>query len=1136
MRNQSKNIEAGKEAGLSPAKRALLAKWLREGPRANNNAPNGSILPHVQAGPVGLSFEQQRLWFFHQLEPGSPLYTMPIAARLSGVLQLPALRHALDTVAARHDILRTRYIGEDPTLVTDALRPMPMTLVDLRTIPAAERETEARQLLETEARRAFDLSQDLMMRATLVRTDQQEWILLILMHHIASDDWSWRVLCKEVAAVYDAAIAGRKIELPDLPIQYADFAVWQRQWLRGPVLENLLSYWRQRLAGAPEVIGLATDHPRAATQTFRGACEWLELPRVLNEQVNTFSQRVGATPFMILLAAFQTLLHRYCGQEDLIVGSPVAGRTMTSVESLIGVFINLLVLRADLSDNPTFNDLLQSVQKDALEALAHQELPFERLVQELQPQRSASHSPLFQVMFALQDELSESLRLSGLTISPFQVDTATAKFDLTLTIVQSATNLNCCAEYNTDLFERSTIRRMLRHYQRLLQAVLTQPEKRLSELPLLTEDERHQVLIQWNRTEADCPADKCVHDLFAARAAERPDAVALVHEGTQLTYDQLNRRSNQLAHHLRGLGVGPEWQVAVGMDRSLEMVVALLGILKAGGAYLPLDPSYPVERLNFMLKDSGTSLLLTRRSESSLSPETLSSDVRTVFLDSDWPRIAKEREDAPETAVTPENLAYVIYTSGSTGRPKGVQIVHRSVVNFLHSMAREPGLTHQDTLLSVTSISFDIAALEIFLPLSTGGRLVLAGANTVHDGAALARLLAHCRATVMQATPTLWRFLVDSGWTGDPRLKILCGGEALTRELADRLLDRGAELWNLYGPTETTIWSSLCKIERGKEPISIGRPIANTQIYLLDRYLEAVPSGFPGVLHIGGAGLARGYLNRPELTAEKFIPNPFGGDCWPRLYNTGDIARYRPDGSIECLGRSDSQVKLRGHRIDVGEIESTLRQHPGVREAVVILREDEPGQKGLAAYLIGDDAFALDSAELHSFLKTKLPDYMIPEAFAVLKEFPITPNGKVDRKALPVPMMDTPASEQNFVAPCTPIEEELAGIWREVMKRDTIGREDDFFAIGGHSLLAMMMISRVRQTLKATLTLRDIFEAPTVAGLAAILAQKDHRPANSPLAAGMPITSARATKELVGNGNGSRGDGIESVLNPMQKE
>lgn len=1112
---QTRERTGAHHTGLSEAKRELLAKWLSDGARADDNGLNNSIPRRTNADAVGLSLGQKRFWFFHQLDPQCPLYSMPIGARLRGTLQLDALQQALNTIVARHEILRTRFLGEEPMLVTDPPRAVELTQVDIRHLPSAERNLVAGLLLAAEAKRPFDLSQDLMIRAPLVQLEDNEWVILFLMHHIASDDWSWRIVCDELEEVYEAFLADRKQTLPELPIQYADFAAWQGRSLDSATLENQVSWWRQKLAGAPHVIDLPTDHPRPATQTFRGACEWRELPRSFNERINSLSQRAGATRFMILLAAFEALLHRYSGQDDFLVVTPVAGRTKPVLEKSIGLFINMLVVRADVGGDPTFDRLLRSVQSTVLEALAHQELPFEKLVQELEAERSASHPPLVQVMFAVQDELSESLQLRGLTASPFPIDTATAKFDLTLTIVQSAStnHLKCCVEYNTDLFEPSTIQRMLCHFERLLQAVLLTPETRMSQLPILDEKERQQVLIDWNQTTAEYPREKCVHDLFTAHANERPDAVAVVCAGAQLTYAELNCRANQLAHHLRRRRVGPERIVALAIDRSLDLVVALLGILKAGGAYLPLDPAYPVERLRFMLRDSGASLLITGNSDSPLAQSALAQGVPLICLDTDWPKIVNERDDEPESTATPENLAYVIYTSGSTGRPKGAEIVHRSVVNLLHAMQHEPGLTKHDTLLSVTSISFDMAVVEIFLPLSTGARLVVADTETVFDPTRLAQLTADCGATVMQATPTLWRALVDCKWTGHPSLKIFTGGEPLTPELANELLNRGTELWNLYGPTETTVYSTGGKVGRDQHPICIGRPIANTQIYILDRYLQPVPRGFPGVLYIGGAGVARGYLNRPDLTAEKFIPNPFDEHGSTRLYNTGDIARYQPDGSIECFGRADSQVKLRGFRIDLSEVESTLRQHSLVREAAVIVREDVATQKRLTAYVIPANGVAPDSDQLRSHLKLKLPDYMVPEVCVVLPEFPLTPNGKVDRKAFPAPAPQSRASapkEQGTPA-WTPLEQKLAGIWREVMKRDEVGREDNFFEIGGHSLLAMMMLTRVRQAFNATLTMRDIFDKPTIAGLAAIIAARD---SHSTIGASSPMETTQRTHIL----------------------
>ncbi|HXS67974.1 MAG TPA: amino acid adenylation domain-containing protein, partial [Candidatus Polarisedimenticolia bacterium] len=888
-------------------------------------------------------------------------------------------------------------------------------------------------------------------------------------------------------------------------IQYGDFSVWQKESLRGDVLEKQLAYWRKQLEGAPPVLEFPADHPRPASQTFRGACEWMKLSPALTEKINALSQSGGFTPYMILLAAFQTLIHRYTGQEDIMVGSPVAGRTRASVEKVIGLFVNMLALRTKLDGNPSFFELLHRTQTAVLEALAHQELPFEKLVEELQPERSASYSPLIQVMFALQDELSENLKLPGITTSAFPLDTRTAKFDLTFTIVKGAAGFDCCAEFNSDLFEAATVRRMLGHYAKLLEGIAANPDQNLSDIPLLTDAERRQMLVEWNQTEMDFPRDKCIHELFAAQADATPKSVAVVCGNESLTYEELNWRANQLAHHLKFLGVGPENLVAISMERSLEMIVGIMGTLKAGAAYVPLDPTFPAERLKFMLEDSKASLLLTRSSEKERLGESQKS-IRTICLDADWRLISEESEDKLNVPVNSGNLAYVIYTSGSTGWPKGVQIPHRAVVNFLHSMRREPGLSANDTLVSVTSISFDIAGLEIFLPLAVGAKIVLATSEEIFDAADMQSLMRTHRATVMQATPSFWQFLVESDWPGDRRMKILCGGEALSRELADQLLDRAAEVWNLYGPTETTIWSTLCKVTPGKELISIGRPIANTQVYLLDAHLQSVPIGVPGELHIGGDGMARGYLNRPELTEEKFIPDPFNRNG--RLYKTGDLARYCADGTIECLGRNDFQVKLRGHRIDLGEIESALRQFPNVRDAVVVLRQDERREKSLAAYLLRPSHPSPDAGMLQQFLRKKLPDYMMPSAFVVLDKFPLTPNGKTDRKALSKATAVRTPAKQAFTPPRTPAEETLAKIWRELLRQPEIGIDDNFFEIGGHSLLAMQLMARVRKEFQAELSLRHIFEAPTISELADVLAQ-EKQPAESAL----PLTRQRISPE-----------------------
>ncbi len=814
-----------------------------------------------------------------------------------------------------------------------------------------------------------------------------------------------------------------------------------------------------------------------ALQTFHGSSRSTQLSAELTKALNDFSQQEGVTLFMTLLAAFQVLLSRYSSQEDIVVGSPIAGRNQEDVERLIGFFVNTLMLRTDLSGNPSFRELLERVKEVALGAYANQELPFEKLVDELQPERSLSYAPLFQVMFVLQNAPRTEFKLSGLTLSRMRTETETSKFDLTLFATENAGSLRLAFEYNTDLFDDARIERMLEHLRIVLESFAREPETRIAALEILTSAERRQVLVDWNETTREFAA-KPIHELFEEQVKRSPEDVAVIFETEEVTYGELNRRANQLAHYLKKQGVGPEVLVGVCVERSLEMVVALLGIMKAGGAYVPLDPTYPQDRLELMIDDSGIQVLLTQqRLREMLSAYA----VPSICLDDDWTRIASESEENPAVNIGPGNLAYVIYTSGSTGRPKGVQISHSALTNFLSSMRERPGLSASDVLLAVTTLSFDIAGLELYLPLIVGARLVIARREEVIDGVALVQLINQSRATVMQATPATWRLLIEAGWNGDERLRILCGGEALTRQLADQLLERCAELWNMYGPTETTIWSTIEHISSRAGTIVIGKPIANTQVYLLDKNFRPVPLGVDGELYIGGAGLARGYEKRPDLTAERFIPDPFsdGG----RLYRTGDLARYSANGNIEYLGRTDNQVKLRGFRIELGEIEQAINEHAQVREAVVIVREDEPGDRRLVAYVVPEEP-GLNVNDLRDYLRRKLPEYMLPAATVEMAEFPLTPNGKVDRRALPAPQLSRSDLETGFQGPRTPTEETIAAIWSEILKVDPIGVHENFFHLGGHSLLAVRVMSRIRVAFGAELPLRSFFESPTIAGCA----------------------------------------------------
>ena len=1087
-------------------------------------------------------FAQEGLWFLDQLKPESATYNMPVAISLRGLLDVEALERSLNTIVQRHEALRTTFgmrEGQPVQVIAPTLY-IALPVVDLRGIPEAEREAEVLRLATEEARRPFDLTQGPLLRATLFQLGAEESMLMLVIHHIVFDGRSVGVLFRELASLYKAFSTGQPSPLLELPLQYADFVVWQREMLQGDILAEHLAYWKQQLAGSPTHLELPPDRPHLPVPTSRGAMYSLKLPKALTEALRELSHQEGVTLYTTLVAAFQTLLYRYSGQDDLVIGTVTAGRTREETEALIGFFATTLVLRTDLSGNPTFHELLKRVRKVILGARAHQDLPFEYVVKELQPERQLGQNPLFQVMLALEPPLPTLPSGWTLTQTEMDVELGTSRFDLYLELDIGPEGLIGRLEYSTDLFDRTTIARMVGHWQTLLEGVVVDPTRHLSELPLLTEKERHQFLVEWNATQGAYPQDQCIHQLFEAQVERTPDTVAVVFEGEQLTYRELNDKANQLAHHLQKLGVGPEVLVGICMERSLDMVIGLLGILKAGGAYVPLDPAFPFERLAFMLEDAQVQVLVTQQH---LLTQLPAHSTKVVCLDADAAVLAQQSDANLLSVATSDHLAYVIYTSGSTGRPKGVQILHRAVVNFLLSMQEQPGLTAQDTLLAITTLSFDIAALELFLPLIVGARVIVASRETAADGTALAKILTRADVTVMQATPITWRVLLAAGWQGNPDLKILCGGEALPLDLAQQLLPRAASLWNLYGPTETTIWSTLCKIEPGDDVVSIGRPIANTQIYLLDTHLQLVPVGVPGELFIGGDGLARGYLNRPELTTERFIPHPFSNEPGARLYRTGDLARYQREGTIEHLGRMDFQVKLRGFRIELGEIETVLSQHPGVRQAVVIAREEVPGDKRLVAYLIATQGPAPATSELRSFLQEQLPEYMLPSAFVFLDAFPQTPNGKVDRRALPAPQHTRPEQREDYVAPRTSIEEAVRGFWSQILKIEQIGIHDDFFELGGDSLMAMQVISRLRRFLQIELPLARVFEARTIAKLAKIIEQVKAGDAQRKLPTALPTQyngSSRGEnhgptiEQLVSALQSQEGEGSETVTTPVQ--
>jgi amino acid adenylation domain-containing protein len=1095
---------------LSVEQRAALEVMLRRSrPRA---AQPPAISRRADGEDAPLSFSQQRLWFLDQLEPGSPFYNGSAAVRLKGRLDVRALERTLSEVERRHESLRTVFAeeGGEARQVVREHAPLALGVEDLRGLPAGEREAESRRLAAEEAARPFDLARGPVWRASLLRLGEEEHVLLLTMHHIVSDGWSAGVLVREMGELYEAYAHGEESPLEELPVQYSDYARWQREWLRGEALERQLSYWRAQLAGAPPVLELPTDRPRPASPSYRGAREHFTIDAETAEGLRALARAEGATPFMALLAAFDVLLYRYTGQRDIVVGTPVAGRTRSEVEGLVGFFVNTLAVRAAFDSGETFRGVLSRVREACLGAYAHQEAPFEKLVEELRPERHMTHTPLFQVMFAYQSDVPAETKWAGLEVSLERTDNGTSRFDLYLSF-EDAGELRGALEYSRDLYDAATARRMIGHFQTLLAAAVREPGRKVTELPMLGEEERRRQLVGWNETARDYPAHLGVHELFERQAARTPDAVALVCGGESLTYRELNERANQLAHYLRGLGVGPEALVGLLLERSAEMVVAVLGVLKAGGAYVPLDPTHPAERLSFVLEDARAGVLLTQGSPGEVSPPV---GARVVDVGACAAELSRLPRENPSRVAGPDNLAYVIYTSGSTGRPKGVQIVHRAVVNFLHSMARRPGLSSGDVLAAVTTLSFDIAVLELMLPLSVGARVVLVERETATDGERLGERMREVGANVMQATPATWRLLLQAGWRAGADFTILCGGEAWGRDLAAQLVQDGARVWNVYGPTETTIWSTLEEVEHGDAAITIGRPIDNTQLYILDAEMQPVPVGVVGELYVGGDGLARGYFNRPALTAERFIPDPFADEAGARLYRTGDVARYLPGGAVEYVGRADQQVKVRGFRIEPGEIESVLCEHPAVAEAAVVARDDAAGERQLVAYLTARPGEAPSAAGLRTHLNGRLPNYMVPSSFVVLDSLPLTPNGKVDRKALPAPDGAAEMNGETYLAPRTPTEELVAGVFAEVLGRGLVGAQDDFFELGGHSLLATRAVSRLREALGVELPLRALFESGRVAELAARVEGQRRGGAVPPLArgeagAGAPLSFAQ---------------------------
>lgn len=1055
---------------------------------------NDAAVQSVYVFPV--SFAQERLWILDQMQPGNPAYNIPAAVRLKGRLGVGALEKALNEIITRHEALRTTfdYLEGRPVQVIKPADEGSLPVIDLRTTEESVREAKALRLAARLAGAPFDLKSGPLLRTALIKLDEHDHLLLLTMHHIISDGWSSYVLIREIATLYDAFLNSRQSPLPKLRVQYPDFADWQRQWLQGEALDERLSYWKRQLGGALPVLQLPTDWPRPPVQSFRGANEPLALGKQLTDKLKALSQQESVTLFITLMAAFNVLLFRYTDQEDILIGTPAANRNDEELEGLIGCFVNPVVLRTDLSGDPSFRRLLDRVRRVVLEADSHQDAPFVKLVEQLQPERDLSRPPLFQIMLSLQNAPRPAWNLPALAFTSFEIDSGSSELDLLLVINDSEQGLNGFMQYDTDLFEADTIRRMLDHFAVLLEEAVTDPEQRISSMPLLTEARRRLMLAELNDTNGEYIDNVCIHHLFEAQAERTPDVTAVICEDQHLTYSQLNQRANQVAHYLRRLGAGPDSVVGLCMERSLEMVVALLGILKAGAAYLPLDSQYPQERLTFMIEDSRAQILLTQERLLNSIPRR---QENLISIDTEWKTISGERDENPSSAVRPGNLAYVIYTSGSTGRPKGTMIQHESLVSYTETATAGYGIAHTDRVLQFCSISFDISAEEIFPCLTRGATLVLR-TDWMLDSVSMFLNTVDCWSVSVLSLPTAyWHEITASLGTEveelspSLRLIIIAGERALPQRLATwhAHVGRRTRLINTYGLTESTIISTLGELTEADgaggrlREVPVGRPIRNTQVYILDRNLQPVPVGVPGEIYIGGLLLARGYFDRPDVTSERFIPNPFGSLPGGRIYKTGDLARYLPDKNIEFLGRNDNQVKIRGFRVELSEIESTLGRHPFLRDAVVIA-QDAGGEKRILAYVVARPGRAPTTGELRSFLRRELPEYMMPSAFIVIDALPLTPNGKLDRAALPAPDGLRPSLEVDYAPPRTTLEQNITMIWQEVLKVETVGIHDNFFDLGGHSLRIIQLRNKLQSILGKEISIVELFTYPTVNSLA----------------------------------------------------
>ena len=1096
-----------RNSNLSSAKKALLEKWKGGQFKAE------SIPRRLDSDAVSLSFSQQRLWFIDQLYSGSFFYNIPLVLQMRGRLEIMAFKQSLNEIIRRHEVWRTTFmsVDGDPLQLIAPELSWELPIINLEYLSGKDWEPEVRQLANEEAKKPFNLAQGPLVRATLLRLGEENHVFMLTMHHIVSDGWSVGIFIKELATLYIAFSSGQPSPLPELPIQYADFAIWQRRHLQGELLKTQLAYWKRQLGGELPVLKLPTDRQRPITPTFTGAKQYFKFSKSLTETLKKLSQQEGVSLFMTLLAAFNALLYRYTEQEDILVGSPIANRNRPELEGMLGFFVNTLVMRTDLSGDPSFRSLLSRVCEVTLDAYAHQDLPFEKLVEELQPKRDLRLNPLFQVMFILQNAPLHVQEVSGLTLRALEVDSGAAMFDMLLSITEFEQELTGFLEYRTDLFDSATIIRLINNFQTLLEGIVADPNQRIAELPLLTAKEREKQLVEWNKTQKDYPQNASLRQLFEQQVEKTPTSLALIDGSERITYRQLNQRANQLAHYLKKLGVTTETLVAISLERSIEMVIGVLAILKAGGAYVPLDPNYPVNRLAFMLSDSRASVLITQQEIIERLPIFVSlegaSDFlkdKTICLDIHRDLIAQESQENPTSISTANNLAYVLYTSGSTGTPKGVLGTHQGTVNGLNWLWKTYPPEAEEICCHKTAISFGDSMWEIFGPLLQGLPATIIPDSIVKDTRLFLETLAHQKVTRIILVPSLLRVILDSYSElikNLSNLKIwITSGEALTLDIIKTFykLTPSAKLLNFYGLSEVSanvICYDTSLLPEKSPSVFIGRPIDNTQVYVLDRYLQPSPIGIFNELYIGGVPLARSYLNRPELNQEKFIDNPFSPGS--KLYRTGDIVRYLSDGNLEYLGRCDDQVKIRGFRIELGEIQAMIAKHPDVKEAVVIARDGAQGDKYLIAYVVTD----LDNVvpQLYSYLQQNLPDYMAPSAFAILEAIPLTSSGKVDKRSLPTDELILPNSTISFAAPQDYWELTMVKIWENLLNISPVGVKDNFFDLGGHSLLAARLMAQIQEHFGQNLPLSTLFKGPTIEQLTKILRRQIGSGSDSPL-------------------------------------